>query len=166
MMIDDGLFEGHRRRAAVPPLRSDPRRDAIRSRRRTSRSTFTGLQAHASSDPWRGRNALDALIALFVSVGLWRQQLRPTARVHGIIREGGTAANIIPDRTSAWFMIRADNEPEYEAMRERFRQLCEAAAQASDTTVEVTFSGRATTMRNNLDPGRAVPGEHGGLRLR
>ena len=38
------------------------------------------------------------MIALFVSVGLWRQQLPTHCRVHGIIQEGGTAANIIPDR--------------------------------------------------------------------
>jgi amidohydrolase len=148
IMIDDGLFQGidaallyhpcDRTHVETHPLASED-----------VEVVFTGLQAHASSDPWRGRNALDGLIALFVSVGLWRQQLRPTARVHGIIREGGTAANIIPDRTSAWFMIRADSEPEYEAMRDRFRGLCQAAAAASDTTVEVTFSGRATTMRNN-----------------
>ena len=62
--------------------------------------TFTGLQSHAASDPWKGRNALDAMIALFVSVGLWRQQLPTHCRVHGIIQEGGTAANIIPDRTA------------------------------------------------------------------
>jgi metal-dependent amidase/aminoacylase/carboxypeptidase family protein len=96
-----------------------------------------------------GKNALDAMISLFFSVGLWRQQLRPTARVHGIIREGGTAANIIPDRTAAWFMIRADNDVEYREMRDRFRRMCEAAALATDTTVEVTFSGGAMTMRNN-----------------
>jgi amidohydrolase len=148
IMIDDGLFQGidaallyhpcDRTHVETHPLASED-----------VEVVFTGLQAHASSDPWRGRNALDGLIALFVSVGLWRQQLRPTARVHGIIREGGTAANIIPDRTSAWFMIRADSELEYEAMRDRFRGLCQAAAAASDTTVEVTFSGRATTMRNN-----------------
>ena len=47
------------------------------------------------------------MILLFSSVGLWRQQLRPDARVHGIIQEGGTAANIIPDRTQAWFMLRS-----------------------------------------------------------
>jgi metal-dependent amidase/aminoacylase/carboxypeptidase family protein len=111
---------------------------------------YTGLQAHASSDPWRGRNALDALISLFTSVGLWRQQLRPTARVHGVIKEGGTAANIIPDRAAAWFMIRSDDEGDYARMRDRFRAMCEAAALATDTTVEVTFSGRASTMRNNL----------------
>jgi metal-dependent amidase/aminoacylase/carboxypeptidase family protein len=110
---------------------------------------FTGLQAHASSDPWRGRNALDALILLFGSVGLWRQQLRPTARVHGIITEGGTAANIIPERTSAWFMIRSDDLSEYERMREAFETMCRAAALATGTDVSVAFSGFATTMVNN-----------------
>ncbi len=58
--------------------------------------TFTGLQSHAASDPWLGRNALDAMITLFTSIGLWRQQLRPETRVHGIITDGGTAANIDP----------------------------------------------------------------------
>ena len=46
-------------------------------------------------------------------------------------------------------MIRSDDEADYERMRGRFRELCEAAALATDTTVEVTFSGRARTMRNN-----------------
>ena len=79
---------------------------------------FTGLQSHAASDPWEGRNALDAMIALFVSVGLWRQQLPPHCRVHGIIQEGGTAANIIPDRTRAWFMIRSADQPFYDEIDE------------------------------------------------
>lgn len=148
IMIDDGLFEGidaallyhpcDRNHVETHPLASED-----------VEVTYTGLQSHAAADPWMGKNALDALISLFTSVGLWRQQLRPTARVHGIISEGGTAANIIPDRAAAWFMIRSDNEVEYARMRERFRQLCGGAALATDTSVEVVFSGRATTMRNN-----------------
>ncbi len=147
-MIDDGLFEGvdaallyhpcDRNHVETYPLASEDV-DVV----------YTGLQAHASSDPWMGKNALDALVSLFTSVGLWRQQLRPAARVHGIVTDGGTAANIIPDRAAAWFMIRSDDEADYERMRERFRRMCEAAALATDTTVEVTFSGRASTMRNN-----------------
>jgi amidohydrolase len=148
IMIDDGLFEGIDAALLYHPCdRSHVESHALASE--DVDVTFTGLQAHAAADPWMGKNALDALISLFVSVGLWRQQLRPTARVHGIIREGGTAANIIPDRTSAWFMIRSDDEAEYALMRERFRQLCEAAALATDTTVDVVFSGGARTMRNN-----------------
>jgi amidohydrolase len=148
IMIEDGLFEGldaallyhpcDRNHVECAPLASE---DAT--------VTFTGLQSHAASDPWNGRNALDAMIALFVSVGLWRQQLQPHARVHGIIQEGGTAANIIPDRTKAWFMIRSADQPYYEVMKARFRQLCEAAALAADVSVEVVFSGGATTMRHN-----------------
>jgi amidohydrolase len=148
IMIDDGLFEGIDAALLYHPCD----RNHVESHPLASEDAdvvFTGKQSHASSDPWMGKNALDALINLFVSVGLWRQQLRPTARVHGIIREGGTAANIIPDRTAAWFMIRADNDDEYRQMRDRFRRMCEAAAEATDTTVEVTFSGGATTMRNN-----------------
>jgi len=148
IMMDDGLFDGIDAALLYHPCdRSHVESHALASE--DVDVTFTGLQSHAAADPWMGRNALDALISLFVSVGLWRQQLRPTARVHGIIREGGTAANIIPDRTSAWFMIRSDSEPEYAQMRERFRQLCEAAALATDTSVEVVFSGGARTMRNN-----------------
>ncbi|MEO5885670.1 MAG: M20 family metallopeptidase [Candidatus Limnocylindrales bacterium] len=147
-MIDDGLFDGLDAALLYHPCD----RDHVESHPLASEDVevvFSGLQAHASSDPWRGRNALDALIALFSSVGLWRQQLRPSARVHGIIREGGTAANIIPDRTSAWFMIRSDDPEDYARMRDRFEAMCQGAALSTGTTVEVTFSGYAASMVNN-----------------
>ena len=148
IMIEDGLFEGLDAALLYHPCD----RSHVESHPLASEDVdvvFTGLQAHASSDPWKGRNALDAMILLFSSVGLWRQQLRPTARVHGIIREGGTAANIIPDRTVAWFMIRSDDVTDYEGMRAQFEAMCQAAAIATGTSVEVTFSGWATTMVNN-----------------
>jgi amidohydrolase len=149
IMIDDGLFAGLDAALLYHPCdRSHVESHALASE--DVDVVFTGLQAHASSDPWKGRNALDAVIQLFSSVGLWRQQLRPTARVHGIIREGGTAANIIPDRTSAWFMLRSDDQDYYQEMKGRFTRMAEAAALATGTTVEVTFSGGATTMRNSL----------------
>src|SRR4029079_8171990 len=145
IMIRDGLFAGldaallfhpcDRNHVVSEPLASEDV-DVV----------FSGLQAHASADPWRGRNALDAMIQLFASVGLWRQQLRPDARVHGIIQEGGTAANIIPDRTRAWFMLRSTDQDYYEVMKARFSALAEAAALATATTVDVTYSGGAMSM--------------------
>lgn len=147
-MIEDGLFEGidaallyhpcDRNHVDIAPLAAVDA-DVV----------FHGLQSHASSEPWAGRNALDAMILLFSSVGLWRQSLRPSARVHGIIREGGTAANIIPDRTSAWFMLRSDDDADLRRLQVRFRELCDAAALATGTTVEVEFSGGSRTMRTN-----------------
>ena len=148
VMIDDGLFEGIDAALLYHPCD----RNHVESHPLASEDydvVFTGLQSHAASDPWKGLNALDALIMLFSSVGLWRQQLRPSARVHGIIREGGTAANIIPDRASAWFMLRSDDQAYYAEMKTRFSAMCEAAALATGTSVELTISGGATTMRNN-----------------
>jgi amidohydrolase len=148
IMLQDGLFAGldaallfhpcDRNHVECAPLASEDV-DVV----------FTGLQSHAASEPWAGRNALDAMIALFVSVGLWRQQLPPHCRVHGIISEGGTAANIIPDRTRAWFMIRSADQPYYEVMKARFRQLCEAAALAPENSTATVTSAAATTMKHN-----------------
>ena len=148
IMIDDGLFEGVDAALLYHPCD----RNHVESFPLASEDVtvvFHGLQAHAASDPWKGKNALDAMIQLFTSVGLWRQQLRDTARVHGIITEGGTAANIIPDRTAAWFMVRADNQAYYEEMKAQFTKMAEGAALATGTSVDVTYSGGATTMRNN-----------------
>lgn len=148
IMIDDGLFEGIDAALLYHPCdRNHVESVALASE--DVEVVFRGLQAHASSDPWKGRNALDAMILLFSSVGLWRQQLRPSSRVHGIIREGGTAANIIPDRTSAWFMLRSDDRAYYDQMRTAFVKMAEAAALATGTEVDVTVSGGATTLRNN-----------------
>jgi len=148
IMIDDGLFSGLDAALLYHPCdRSHAEARALASE--DVDVVFTGLQAHAASDPWLGKNALDALVLLFTSVGLWRQQLRPSARVHGIVREGGTAANIIPDRASGWFMLRSPDMAQYEAMRDQFTKMAEAAALATGTTVEVTYSGLAMTMRNN-----------------
>jgi amidohydrolase len=148
VMIDDGLFADvdaallfhpcDRDHVEVHPLASED-----------AEVVFTGLEAHAAMAPWEGRNALDAMVLLFASVGLWRQQLRPDARVHGIIREGGTAANIIPERTAAWFILRTATQADFPAMRARFEALCRAAALATDTQVEVAFSAYTSTMRNN-----------------
>jgi amidohydrolase len=148
IMIDDGLFEGVDAALLYHPCD----RSHVESYPLASEDVevvFHGLQAHASSDPWKGKNALDAMIQLFSSVGLWRQQLHPDARVHGIISEGGTAANIIPDRTSAWFMLRSTDSAYYDEMKAQFTRMAEGAALATGTTVDVTYSGGATTMRNN-----------------
>jgi len=149
MMLDEGLFEGLDAALLYHPSDVTHVTCGLLASEDVE-VTFHGFQAHAASDPWQGRNALDAMIVLFISVGLWRQQLHPEARVHGVILEGGTAANIIPDRTRAWFMIRSPDEVEYQRMRARFEELCQAAALAAGCSVEIVFSGGASTMRNNL----------------
>ena len=64
---------------------------------------FTGKAAHASADPWEGVNALDGVIQTYNNVSMLRQQVRPDARIHGIITHGGAAPNIIPEFAAATF---------------------------------------------------------------
>jgi amidohydrolase len=99
---------------------------------------FHGKAAHASSWPWRGVNALNAVIQLFVSLDLLRQQLRPDARVHGIITKGGDQPNIIPEHTTADFYLRAVTTAEVRELERRFRAAAEAAGTATGCRVTVT----------------------------
>lgn len=68
---------------------------------------FFGRAAHAAASPHQGINALDAMIMTFNNVNALRQQVREDVRIHGIITDGGTAPNVIPDYTRARFIVRA-----------------------------------------------------------
>jgi len=147
-MIDDGLFAGLDAALLYHPSDKDHVRIGLLANVDID-VTFTGRASHAASDPWMGLNALDALVLLLSSIGLWRQQLRPDARVHGIVLEGGTAANVIPERAVGRFMIRSTDQAYFDEMRERFVALVEAAALATGTRGEAVFSGGSMTMNDN-----------------
>ena len=79
-------------------------------------------------EPESGINALDATIMLFCGVNAWRQQLHDSSRIHGIITEGGTAPNIIPEKTSSFFYLRAIDNTILDAMEKRFNDIAKGAA--------------------------------------
>ncbi|MBI2525500.1 MAG: M20 family metallopeptidase [Candidatus Rokubacteria bacterium] len=99
---------------------------------------FSGRAAHASSWPWRGVNALNAMIQLFVSLDMMRQQVRPDARIHGVITKGGDQANIIPEYTAAEFYLRAPTRDYCQELLRRFEGCATGAATATGCTVAVT----------------------------
>lgn len=68
---------------------------------------FWGKPAHAAGCPQDGINALDAQILTYAAIGVLRQQLTDRIRIHGVIVEGGTAPNVIPEYTKAKYYIRA-----------------------------------------------------------
>jgi amidohydrolase len=102
------------------------------------KAEFFGQAAHASSWPWRGVNALNAVIALFNALDAMRQQIRPDARIHGIITKGGEQANIIPEYTSAEFYLRGTTVAYCEELLRRFTAAAEGAAAATGCRVTVT----------------------------
>ena len=99
---------------------------------------FHGLASHAAVDPEKGKNALSAAISMFVGIDAWRQHLPKDARVHGIITNGGAAANIIPSYAEAVIGLRSPDVEFLHEMVAKFRKLCEGAAMQHDCTVEVT----------------------------
>jgi amidohydrolase len=98
---------------------------------------FTGKAAHAAADPWAGINALDAVIQTFNNVSMLRQQVRPDCRIHGIITNGGAAANIIPEFAAATFYVRAPSLDALWTLHRRVVACAEGAAQATGATLNV-----------------------------
>jgi amidohydrolase len=99
---------------------------------------FHGKAAHAAAQPDKGINALDGVIQTFNNVNAMRQQLRPEARIHGIITNGGSAANIIPEYAMAKFSVRALDRRYQQEVLKRFIACAEGAAAATGTKLTVT----------------------------
>lgn len=110
---------------------------------------FKGRAAHAAADPNQGINALDAFVHSWNGISLWRQQLRDDARVHGFVREGGTAPNIIPERTSGEYLTRARDGAYLREMNQRFRAIMEAAALATGCELELSENETYLDLRSN-----------------
>ena len=101
------------------------------------RVTFIGVAAHAGSAPEKGRNALNAVVRLFVGIDGWRQQLDADSRVHGYISDGGKAMNVVPSRAEAIFGLRAKERETLDGMVERFGEIAKGAALLTGTKVEI-----------------------------
>src|SRR5262249_32257166 len=96
----------------------------------------TGKAAHAAMDPWEGINALDAVIQTFNNVAMLRQQIRPEARIHGIVTNGGGAPNIIPESAAATFYVRAPELAYMWQLVEPAEACAEGAARATGASLE------------------------------
>jgi amidohydrolase len=113
---------------------------------------YVGKNAHAAGRPWEGLNALDAMLHAYGGISLLRQQMRPSARVHGIITDGGQAPNIIPDKTAAYFYVREDTVAHLEELKPRVVACFEAAALATGTELDLTWQGNRYTDMQNSTP--------------
>jgi amidohydrolase len=139
-LLNAGYFNDEHMTLMVHPFASE-RLDAICLAVDQFDVIFTGKEAHASAAPWLGINALDALTISQVALGLLRQQLRPGDQVHGIVSEGGAAANIIPSRVVGRFMARATTAGRLAELRERVNACFEAGALATGATLEMIEFG-------------------------
>ena len=100
---------------------------------------YFGRSAHAAAAPWEGINALDAIQLFYAGVAALRQQLRPDVRLHGVIREGGKAANSIPERASCLYYARAEKRADLDRVVERLLDVAKGAELMTGARLEVTW---------------------------
>ncbi|MDF2533471.1 MAG: amidohydrolase [Clostridia bacterium] len=99
---------------------------------------FKGKSSHAASSPQEGINALDAVLLTFTGINALRQHITPDARIHGIITEGGKAANVIPDRATAQFYVRASKKKYLKELGEKMKNIANGAALMTGATLEIS----------------------------
>jgi len=139
-LIKAGALEGVDAALMIHPTPYDdyaPRSLAIEE----WRVVYRGRASHASYAPELGLNALDGVVQGYTALAMLRQHLRPLQQVHGIIVDGGMAANVVPERAEASYFLRAEHADDLEDLRVRARACLEGAATATGTTVEISLAG-------------------------
>lgn len=111
---------------------------------------FRGQAAHAAFDPWNGRSALDGLELFTHALNLMREHVRPSARIHYVVLEGGQVPNVIPEKAKLWAWLRDSKHEAVDQMLERVRKMAEGAALATGTESTVTVQSGDYEMLPNL----------------
>lgn len=102
---------------------------------------FFGKTSHAASAPWEGRNAFNAMQLFFHATDMMRQHIKPDARLHGIVKDGGKAPNVVPDYAMAEFLVRANEMKYVEELTEWVIDCAKAAALATKTEAKISPLG-------------------------
>ena len=112
---------------------------------------FFGREAHAAAHPYAGINALEAMILSFTAINSLRQHIRDKARIHGIITDGGQAANVVPGHSAGSFLVRAEDEAYLEELKQKVLNCFIGAATASGARLEHRWGKlQYAPMNNNL----------------
>ncbi|AUO12241.1 M20 family metallopeptidase [Priestia megaterium] len=99
---------------------------------------FFGKSAHAAAAPHEGINALDGVLQTFNSINALRQHVKPDVRIHGVITEGGKAANVVPDYAVAQFYVRASTRAYVDEVTEKVKACANGAALATGTKLKIS----------------------------
>ena len=102
---------------------------------------FKGRTAHAGGDPHNGRSALDAAELMSVGANYLREHVTSDVRIHYVYKEAGTAPNIVPDRASVWYYVRAMSREAIEDTYDRLVKVAKGAAMMTETELEIEFLG-------------------------
>lgn len=138
VMAREGAFDDLDAAIMVHPYGVDLA-DQVWLGRRVLTVTYHGISAHASAQPFMGRNALDAATLLYQGIGLLRQQLLPVDRVHAVIVQGGRRASIIPDESRVDLYVRSKFPQTLRELSSRVEDVARGAALMTGCGVQVIW---------------------------
>jgi aminobenzoyl-glutamate utilization protein B len=111
--------------------------------------TFHGETAHAGVAPWKGRDALDAVVLMDAGLAQYREHMAPTSRMHRTITEGGLQPNVVPKRAQIWWYFRDLTAEGAEKLFEHAKKVAEGAALMTNCTWEHTVLSAVWPTRGN-----------------
>lgn len=111
--------------------------------------TFSGEPTHAGLTPWLGRDALDAVVLMDTGMAQHREHMRPEMRAHRVITNGGSQPNVIPEKASVWWYFRGFSAGETQALFQRAKEIADAAALMTRTTMSVEIKSAVWPTRCN-----------------
>ena len=119
--------------------------------RRSATVRFHGVAAHASSQPYMGKNALDAASLAYQGLGLFRQQMPPSDRLHAIITAGGHRPSIIPAESTIELYVRSLGVDTLMDISQRVNEIVEGAALMAGCGFEIDWDPHPMSLpvRNN-----------------
>jgi len=141
LLLERGAFQGIHAAMMVHPAPFDMLRAKIIAASMFE-VDYTGKESHASAFPELGINAADALTIAQTAIGLLRQHIRSSDRIHGIVTNGGAAPNVIPAHTSAKYIIRSETLEQLTELRPKVHRCFEAGAHATGARVAITGGDR------------------------
>jgi hypothetical protein len=110
---------------------------------RRMRVVFHGVSAHAASAPFMGRNALDAVTLAQVGMGLLRQHMLPSDRMHAVVTDGGLVPNVVPERAEMSVIVRSLDSATLRDLVARVEDVFRGAALATGCGMEI-LTGETT----------------------
>lgn len=139
-MLDEGFFKGIDMALIMHP--SDmSMADDISFAAVNKIYTFKGKPAHTAACPWVGASALNGVMQMFHAVDAQRLHMKDFTRVHGIVTEGGTAVNIVPERAVCKFNIRSLDSDYLREVIEIVDRCARGAAICAGVDVEIEQDG-------------------------
>ncbi len=148
-MIAEGMFQGCDAALSWHPMDATMTHDRAYLASTTMKFYFSGISSHAAFAPERGRSALDAVELMSVGCNYLREHVVDKTRIHYTTDSGGFAPNIVPDKASAWYYVRAPYIADVKDTAARVEKVAQGAALMTDTKVTVEHGSCCCEFKEN-----------------